>query len=923
MKVKLLLQSAILLIIFLCANRAFADITGKISGKVVESNKKDPIPGVSVILEGTKLGAATNISGQYIINNIPPGVYNIVFSAVGFQKQVLKGVKIASDFTTKLATELNEEAVEMNAVVIEAQTPLIRNDLTSSQAIIDVSQIEALPVESISQVLALQAGVTQGAGGEIHIRGGRANEINYTVNGVSISNPFNNSPMVEIATNAIQELSIVSGTFNAEYGNALSGIVNTVTKEGGNKYNGHISFYTGDRISNRTDRFSNIGEIKPLNSWVGEATFGGPIPFTNEMLSFFFSGRVDSSQGWLYGKREHNPWDSVFINQYNPNDIRIASSGDNAIVPMNPSFSYSLTGKLTFKPIATVKINYDFIYSKSRYSSYSHEFRFNPDANYNNYDWGMTNALDIRHAISGSTFYSVKAAYNVSDFKQYLYPLVDASGSPVTFYAGMDMTGLKPDPRYQPTEKLTVPTQYSFSYGGTRMGHYYERAKKMSFKFDMNSQLSMNHELKFGSELNLNELHYQSFTILKDTNTYKVAQIPSSTTTNHNVYSKYPVLFSAYVQDKMEYESFILNIGIRYDYFAPKSKYSTNILYPTPNDPLIPDYINKNDLLQDAKAKHQVSPRIGISFPITDKGIIHLSYGHFYQMPSFSSLYTNPDYKYSLASGSMLYGNPNLDPEKTVTYEIGLQQQLFEDLAFNVTGFFKDVRGLLATEVIRVSGDKTYSKFVNKDYGNIKGLTFSLTKRRTKADRLGFTLDYTFQVAEGNDVNSDAFFLDLSSGRQSEKVLIFLGWDQSHTLNSTVSYGFTDDFNVSLIGKIGSGLPYTPQIYGNQVYIRTNSERKPFYATVDMMAQKDFSLWGYTVSVFLKIVNLFDFLMERYVYNDSGRATYTLLETSGTTKSIDQLVKNVPGAHTAAEYFNRPEYFYPPREVRLGFSIDF
>ena len=199
-----------------------------------------------------------------------------------------------------------------------------------------------------------------------------------------------------------------------------------------------------------------------------------------------------------------------------------------------------------------------------------------------------------------------------------------------------------------------------------------------------------------------------------------------------------------------------------------------------------------------------------MSFPITDRGIIHFSYGHFFQMPPFSYLYANPDFKYSFSTGTPSFGNADLSPQKTVTYEVGLQQQLMQNLSFNITGFYKDVRDLLAQQQIRISGDETYYKYVNKDYSNVKGLTFSLTKRRGPGDLIGATLDYTFQVSEGNETDANAFFVDLSSGRQSEKVPVYLDWDQSHTLNATVSVGEPNDWNVTLVGRIATGLPYTP-----------------------------------------------------------------------------------------------------------------
>lgn len=909
----------------------YAGTTGKIAGKVTDAATGEPLPGINIIVEGTSLGAATDLDGNYVINNIPPGKYNVIVSGVGYGKQRIEGVVVNVDFTTRLDLQMSTEAVEMETIVVQSKAPLVRKDLTSSQTTLGADQIEDLPVESVTQLLTLQAGIVQGSGGEIHIRGGRSNEITYTVNGVSISNPFNNSRTVTIATNAIQELSVVSGTFNAEYGNALSGIVNTVTKEGGTDYHGSFSFYTGDHISNRTDVFVNVDDVDPLRQMVMEGTLSGPIPFLGDKVTFFASGRYDDDKGWLYGIREQLPTDSIYRNPTNPNEIAISQNGDGSYVPMNSGFSWSTTGKLTFKPFTAVKINYDFLYSTGEYQSYSHFYKYNPDAAYNNFSWGMLHALEITHAINNETFYSVKGSWNVNDFKQYMYPLLNPDGSEADFNASMDAAqlwggdpgDLHPDPRYQPSHKDNTVGSYTFSSGGTRNGHYYQRSNTYGLKFDITSQVTINHEVKSGFQFRDHTMEYVSFSVLRDTIRYLEPTIAGPNTPYLNDYVKTPVEFSAYVQDKMEFESIIVNAGVRYDYFDANSQYSTDIFNPSPYNPNLPPNVDSTALLADAPAKHMISPRFGISFPITDEGIIHFSYGHFYQMPSFSNLYTNPYFKYNYSSGSPTFGNADLDPQKTVTYEIGLQQQLMENLAFTVTAYYKDVRDLLALQQIRISGDETYFKYVNKDYANIKGIVFSLVHRKTPDGLFGATLDYTFETAEGNETNSDAFFLDVSSGRQTEKIPVLLGWDQTHTLNATISFGNPKDWNVTFVGRLGTGLPYTPQIADNNVFLRTNSGRKPSFARVDLLAEKEFSLYGLDLTLFLKVFNLFDTLNERLVYTDTGRATYTLLANEGNAKAIDELSKNTPGVHPVSDWFNNPGYYDAPREVRVGASIEF
>ena len=909
MKKFLLFLTLIFLIQFLLNPfKTYAGVTGKIAGKVTDFQTGEELIGINVLVEGTTIGAATSIDGTYIINNIEPGVYTLIFSGVGYQKQKVTEVRVSSDFTTRIDVQLSSEAISLETIVVEAKNPMIRKDLTSSKTVVDEGQIQSLPVESLEQVLTLQAGITKGADNAIHIRGGRSTEVAYNVNGVSTINPFNFSKTVSISTNAVQELSVVSGTFNAEYGNALSGIVNTVTKEGGSVYRGTLSFYTGDYVSSHNNTFFDIGDINPFSNQVIEGTLGGPVPGIENIVTFFFSGRYNKDGGYLYGKREHTIYDSVYINPNDVSDIRVAATGDNAIVSMNPSEDFAGTGKITFKPFTAVKINYDVVYSKSNYKTYDHDLKYNPDANYQRFEWSLLNSLELRHALSGSTFYSIQGSHNIYDYKRYLFPLLDASGNPVDYHPGMDISALHADPRYQPIHKLNKATTYTFLSGGTSNEHYYQRSHTTEIKIDFTSQINEQHEVKFGVRGKNDLMDFENFEVQADTTTYKTPTILGPESSVHDLYSKEPRQFSAYVQDKMEFTSMIINAGFRYDYFNSRSLYSPNTNEPTQD-------------LTMADSKNTFSPRLGISFPITDQGIIHFSYGHFYQLPPFSYLYENPSFEDNEATPT--FGNANLNPEKTVSYEIGLQQQLTDQLAFNVTGFYKDVRDLLALQEIRVSSSYTYYKYVNKDYGNIKGITFSLTKRKLPNDLFALSIDYTYQVAEGNETGSNAFFLDISSGRQSEKVPVPLDWDQAHTLNGVITFGNDRDWTFTLVGNLSSGLPYTPQLYDKQIYLKTNSERKPVQTNINLLVEKSFDLEDLIITAFLKVYNLFDTRNERYVYDDTGRATYTLLANRSAVEAANALSEENPLIKSGDEYLNRPNYYSTPREVRLGLMLEF
>lgn len=886
----------------------YAAGTGKISGKVTDAQTGEELIGINVLVEGTTTGAATGVDGKYIINNIEPGVYSLVFSGVGYQKKIITNVRVASDFTTTIDMQLSTEAIGLETIIVEATRPMVRKDLTSSQTSIDDAQIKSLPVESIDQLLSMQAGITKGAGGELHIRGGRSTEIAYNVNGVSAVNPFDFSRTVQISTNAVKELSVVSGTFNAEYGNALSGVVNTITKEGGNKYLGTLSYYTGDFVSGNDKVFNNINDLNPINNQVFEGTFGGPIPLLEDNFSFFLSGRYNNDKGYLYGIRQHTVYDSASKNINDPNIIYLAQTGDNQVVSMNPSIDLNLTGKLTFKPISTIKINYDVIYSNSEYQLYNHIYKYNPDANYNRYEWGLINSLDFRHAISSSTFYSFKGSYSIYDFKRYLYPLLSAEGNTVSFRPEMNLDDLHADPRYQPTHKNTRVTQYTFASGGTLNDHFYQRSNTGEIRFDITSQFTNEHDIKLGLKYKWDKMDFREFTILRDTINYLVPTILAPGSASHELYSRSPYQFSGYIQDKMEFTSMIINAGLRFDYFNSDFIYAPDVNVPDGG-------------FVDAEPKITISPRLGISFPITDQGIIHFSYGHFYQLPPYSYLYANPSFRGLTTNSS--FGNANLNPEKTISYEMGLQQQLSESIAFNVTGFYKDIRDLLALQQIRVSTSVTYQKYVNKDYGNIKGITFSLIKRKLPGEFFGASLDYTYQTAEGNDTDPNSFFIDISSGRQSEKTPVPLSWDQTHTLNGIVTLGNDKDWLLTVVGWFGTGLPYSPLLYDKQIFLEPNSGRKPIKTNVDLLLEKSFDFQSMMLTLFLKVFNIFDWSIENYVFDDTGRATYSLEEASAGAQETNNISERVPGIKSATEYFVRPDYYSAPREVRLGFTLEF
>jgi hypothetical protein len=397
----------------------------------------------------------------------------------------------------------------------------------------------------------------------------------------------------------------------------------------------------------------------------------------------------------------------------------------------------------------------------------------------------------------------------------------------------------------------------------------------------------------------------------------------------------------------------IVNVGVRMDYFDPDGVVLVDESDPGIYDPIRPenryhdwgsdgaagthdaDGSEGNGLwdagepavtLSDrqtywykkASSKLQFSPRLGVSFPITDRGVIHFSYGHFFQIPRFERLYQNPDFELGSGTGNVgVIGNADLEPEETISGEIGLQQQLSDDISLHLTGYFRDIRNLAGTraeEIVIYGGSAKYSKFVNSDFGFIKGLIVALNKRFS--NYFSASLDYTFQIAKGSNSDPEQARNALAGGSLPEVQLTPLDWDQKHTVNGSFSYG-AGDWGVSVIGQWGSGLPYTPRLSEDITALLTNSQLKPITYNVDLKAYKDFRFGPGKLTWFLRIFNLFDTLNEITVYDDTGRA--------GETRDIEIARATNPSEliNSLTMWYMNPTYYSEPRRIETGVTYSF
>ncbi|MFC1558897.1 carboxypeptidase-like regulatory domain-containing protein, partial [candidate division KSB1 bacterium] len=228
----------LLLIIIIRVPGIYGGTTGKIVGIVTDKTTGEGLPGVNIVIEGTTLGAATDEKGNYFIINIPAGVYSIAVTMIGYKSVTAEKFNVIADFTSELNLGMEITAIEGEVVVIETKRPLIQKDQTATVKVITKEEIQNLPSRGYQRAVTLQSGVVMYGGGNISVRGGRLSETAYYVDGFSQQDPLTGRSTTAINSNAVEQVTVITGGFNAEYGKIMSGVVNVITKGGTKDYHG-------------------------------------------------------------------------------------------------------------------------------------------------------------------------------------------------------------------------------------------------------------------------------------------------------------------------------------------------------------------------------------------------------------------------------------------------------------------------------------------------------------------------------------------------------------------------------------------------------------------------------------------------------------------------------------------------------------
>ena len=951
--------------------------TGKIEGTVRDQSGA-PVNGAQVFITGTSFAAVSNERGYYFLNNVPAGVYTVRSQYIGYAPAEVRNVRVFANQTMTIDIPMEQRAIEVSGVTVTVeQTPIVPRDQVASKAIAAGDVIQALPIDNVSQVMRLQPGVVEGRTGQT-IRGGRPGEAATYIDGVLVRNLTGQTSGVSVGTNAIEEASVTTGAIGAEYGDAQSGVINLVTRAGGERLRGNLSFSTDEPA----------GQVYGTGLSRLELSLGGPLKIPG--LTFFVATVLQGQQNGRQAKgRENIP---TFALDGVDTTVTIAQTpgsptSDSTVVqvprfvdyssgtrrPMAWSSSYSLDSKLQYSFGSGSRLSFTLhrtggtsMSTGNTYNTMANAANWNASSAYilnwtQNLAQSQERALFVDATISyqrdQTTYSSVDPqwaldhvhpfawfslakpdflysldSWNVDDRLIQNVRLGNCTGSRdaqhpdlgacVPLLNRTDLAGNTYGYRFNPYGVNSTLTGLT-SLGAPTLSQESRYTGRVNFDWQANRY----NRVKFGGDFVKDNLLYftssQTSTIFMD------------------VYKESPLRYGLFASDRIDLGDVVIDLGLRYD------RTDSGILYPRSPAATYTDPIRTGDLSTaftasdtamaqrcgqlygvvsggsatpadttawstcnffKAPAHAALSPRIGVSFPVTDKTGFRLSYAHQLQSPSFQQLAAGHNIDVKMSNTNDLFAR-DLNYGKTIMFEFGVRHAFSPDMVLDIAAYNKDALSNITGRILGVydvlnNRIQNLNLYTNADFGNTRGIDVKLDRRI--GNLFQGTVVYTFQsnLTTGSDPNE---YINLQSRATSNvtgdrvpppQALLISAENRYHTIAGNLALNFPhgwhsgttvgrilEDVGLNATFRFASGLPYTPiavnvgngtQGPGNGFgtsYTGTetmNSAFMPWIKNVDLRVTRGFRLANRDLTVFADFRNLFNWTNLGSIFAETG-----------------------------------------------------
>ncbi|MCK5133721.1 MAG: TonB-dependent receptor [Candidatus Sabulitectum sp.] len=822
-------------LILLLPLTAAALSTGVIVGLVEDSEGK-PLVGATLIIEGTPFGAMTTPYGEYVIAGLAPGTYTVQARMVGRATARVEMVVVEADNVSRVDFELEEDATGSTVILVTQSRTTILRDIPATAFQLDLSEFRTMSSSTIVDMIATQPGVVQ-QDGELHVRGGRAGEVDYVLDGISLRSPMDNRFNFDIPVSAVSNATLMTGGLSIEYGNTLSGIVDLIGKEGAERFKGSISGRMGDAassmISSGEQVFTESIDVdlcrKDLSSV--EMTLSGPEPITESLLpsmgidlpgemtisasgQFSTSGKdnIDTRGNWSYNWL--NDCSAMVKLSYRPKPGTIYS--------LNAVGSYREHGwnQWAWSNYGELGIIEGYLYPPGS-QDYALPAMFSETG-------GLI--LNISHLIGDKT--SLKITLGTVKFQNW-----NRIYNPEGGFVGEGTNPMFWMTQYSPPQ--IFESQQGFFYNGIHQNVWHDSKATVStgvIGLDVNPNPRA--RLKVGISGKYYDLYQYNAYFLSPGNAYL------------SLWNAYPFSAAAYAQASYRFSGgAITTAGARADYFdANTSVFSFEEGGGVPVD-----------------AKIHISPRFSFSVPFSERSIFFTTFGHYFQMPPMNSLYLQT--MHNMGAERVISGNPDLDPELTQLFEVGIRQELdrFTDLA--ISFYNKDITGLVSTEDHNEGASYIFTN--DNSHGDVRGLETSLS--RMSGSNVAGQIFYTFSIAKGKYSSMLERYNYAQSGVvYASREENYLDWDQAHQAGTVFEYTFFgsegpelagihpfENSSVAISWKYGSGTPYSLPPAAGEPHV-TNSERRPFTMQTDITVSRGFDFGIGKFKLMAGVFNVFN-----------------------------------------------------------------
>ncbi len=928
----------LIIILVICSTIAYGQ-SGKLAGYVFDKESGESLAGVNISIIGTYKGSSTDAEGFYSVSDLVPAEYTLEISFIGYKVTQMTGIVITADNTTALDIQLESTILALGQEIeVIGKKPLLDLQETSTNRRLTSDDIEKTIASDAIDLVSQQVGVVK-QDNAIYVRGGRAYESQYIVDGVSVQDPLSGTGFgLNVSANAIEEIEVISGGFSAEYGQATSGVIKVKTKSGSDKFTGsfsyksdHIGIFKDQDFSFNGDQYEfGLSGPEPISRLLKNMglKLPGDIYFYLSLYTNFtddYTGATasqlissispESFKASTFAPRQNNNWSGILklTWKFNPTNTFTWSMNRSLIVNQNTQLLQTNLEYVEASP------GFPYNYSKNldNFNTYSHD--------------NEKLAILWQHTFNSSTFSELRLSrffthlrsdWEGNSWQAYSQPF-DIARLPVQYFF--------PDT----TQIRVIPGDGFYDYGNSKIWHDHY-VEDYSFKADITTRFDDNHTLKAGLEASFKEMQ------MVDIADAWIGDFGSG----QDIYRVHPADGAFYLQDDVKSSGFILNAGLRLDWWAPgeladRAIADENNLFLTSG--MRKKYNDETVDIFNRKVKLRLMPRVGVSFPISNNQMLYFNYGHFSKRPKPQFIYaklTNSDVRDSFQK----YGNPSLSPETSVKYELGVRHKFGEDDVISFTAFYKDIFDYVQTisTILDRVGRAVF--YINQDYARSNGIELEYKTRIGKYIFGTFNTSWSVTTTKSSDSDLAQLIEDQSLPEPPIRE-VPARWDRPWKVGANLAVRIPQDHNPKLLGLsvfsdwslnlrffAQAGRRYTPQylsgydVEGRPLYDNVNNQSRVYskvgatWHWVDLNFTKFYHYKGINIGLFLEIKNLFDAKNAQIINPVTGDAYENGDDIPRSWNDPRFPDRSFP---ISSPFPFNPARYKAPRNIRFGMSVSF